>query len=676
MKTDLSGNHTMGTIHFVAFFSPDIYKEDNDKNMLIYISKKGVTHMNHKIFSFVALLALSASIVANTEVTPTFVPRSQGFDSVRKMVGVSDKVHRTDEDGTNYLNFSALLGYTRSFHAGDIARCLFGDDLCCDDSRIIVQGSSVPNREANAWFADYFYLAPDYNSYFDIKPQIKNVIVDFDLFCGLNTIMEGLYLRIHGPINWTRWNLNFEQECDIQTTGSYDAGYFDSAVMFNNQLLGTFGDYAEGQSPLNTVGTTAQPSIGVEFQGLNFAKIDSCSHSRTGFAELRFELGYDMFKNECFDAAINVQVAAPTGSRTQAEFAFDPVVGNRKHWEVGGGLYGHYGFQEMQNGNGKANLYVDLTVMHLNKTHEQRTFDLVSKPNSRYMLAQRMNAPVNYLIAGASAQTPSQQFQSVFTPVANLTTLKIPVSIAVQADLVIMLDYKYKNWNFDLGYNFWGRSGEKFGRPQNIQQCCETLCDGSRNQWSLKGDAHVFGFLQTAISGTLLAGEPIALSATECGADIHSGTNAGNAATTCTGVNTLQNCGVDNAQLASATSTGGTSVLLVFPGATNTAGNQIQTSLNPTFINCCDINLQRTRGISNKVFGNINYTWADISYAPYIGIGFSAEFGKKTDCDVCVPVVNCDQQCDNTSCGSSCTECMTCSLSQWSVWAKGGISFE
>src|SRR3990172_4498565 len=116
--------------------------------------------MNHKLTSFVALLALTASIVANTEVTPTFVARSQGRDAVRKMVGVSDKVHRSDEDGRD-INFSVLLGYTRSFREGDIAHCMFGNDLCCDNSRIVIQGSDVANRSEGAWFADYFYLAPD-----------------------------------------------------------------------------------------------------------------------------------------------------------------------------------------------------------------------------------------------------------------------------------------------------------------------------------------------------------------------------------------------------------------------------------------------------------------------------------------------------------------------------------
>lgn len=633
--------------------------------------------MNQKLISFVALLALSASIVANTEVTPTFVARSQGRDAVRQLVGVSDKVHRSD--GRD-INFSVLLGYTRSFRAGDIARCLFGDDLCCDNSRIVVQGSQVANRAEGAWFADYFYLAPDYNSYFDIKPRIQNVIVDLDLYCGLNSILDGLYLRIHGPLNWTRWSLNFVEECDIQSTGSYDAGYFDNDVMLNNQLLQSFGEYANGGSPINSSGFTTGGAVSaVQFEGLNYAKINSCEHSRTGFADLRLELGYDVFKNSCFDLTLNVQVAAPTGSRSQAEYAFDPVVGNRNHWEVGGGAYAHYGFYENETGDSRADFYVDLSITHLNRANEQRTFDLCNKPNSRYMLAERMGNPVQFLQASTANVTPSAQFQSIFTPVANLTTLTIPVSIAVQADLVLMVDYKYKDWNFDLGYNFWGRSAEKFGNAQEIPQCCETLCNGSRDQWALKGDAHVFGFA-AATSTPFTAGDAIPLSATECGADIHGGTNAGYSGTNCTtGISTLRNCGVDNAQPATAfaASSGNRVNLLHAPGLADTAGNVVQTSLNPKFINCCDINLQRTRGISNKIFANINYTWEKETWAPYAGIGFSGEFGKKADCDMCPPVVNCDQDCDNTSCcNTSCSSALTSSLSQWSIWLKGGLTFE
>src|SRR5579872_112743 len=251
--------------------------------------------MNRKLL---LLVSLATSSLSAELVTPTYVVRSQGSDAARKLAGVSDKVHLYDIG--RYVNFAATLEYSRSFAPHKIARSLFGDDIA-DCNKILIQGSAVAERDAKAWFADYFYLAPDYNSYFSVTPRIYNVMADLDLFVGFDDVVDGLYLRIHGPITQTNWNLDFEEQCDIETTGSFSAGYFDHSVMFNNQLLNTFGQFAQGQTPLNTVGTTgstAQPTIGIQFIPLHYAKIDTCSHSRTGFADLRMELGWDFAQND------------------------------------------------------------------------------------------------------------------------------------------------------------------------------------------------------------------------------------------------------------------------------------------------------------------------------------------------------------------------------------------
>lgn len=636
--------------------------------------------MNKKLL---LLVSLATSPLCADLVSPTYVVRSQGSDAARKLAGVSDKVHLYDSN--RYVNFSATLEYSRSFDQSKIAHSLFGNDVI-DCGTILVQGSAITGdeRNAKAWFADYFYLAPDYNASFCITPRISNTLADLDLYVGFDDIVQGLYLRLHGPITHTNWNLNFEESCDIETTGSYNFGYFDSDIMFNNQLLQSFGEFAQGQTPFNTTGaTTAQPVLGVQFLPLQYAKIDSCSHSRTGFAELRMELGWDFAQNDDYHFGLNVQVAAPTGNRTRATLAFDPTIGNRNHWETGAGLSAHYTFWRAQGEEKHAGFYIDASVTHMNNAREQRTFDLCGRPNSRYMLAMKMNTPVAFLladetsIAATNAVTPNSQFQGLFSPVANLTTLDVYVRSGVQADLAVMFNYSGENVSFDFGYNFWARTPEKFSHV-DVDSCCPSLCNGNRNQWALKGDAHVYGFTGDN-SGTLVSDEAVALSATQCGATIHGGTNA-TVTSGCTGVSTNQNCGVDNAQYAFASQGGDTAVPLLFaPNIDITEGNQVKTSLEPNFINCCDINLQTTRGLSNKIFAHISYTWDKESWTPYVGIGGFAEFGKNSsDCNPCdAPVVpDCTSACDDTSCCTPCcTDSLDLSLSQWGVWIKGGITF-
>ncbi len=654
--------------------------------------------MNHKSLSALILLGAMGSVYADRDVTPTIINRSQGRDAALKVAGLSEKVHLYNEG--NYINLDGTVAFGRSFRAQRLAECLFGDDLINCQS-IKIQGSDVANRDPKAWLADYFYLPPDYDSDFSIDPRVQTALLNLDLYVGLDELLEGLYFRIHGPITWSRWDINFNELCDQNFTGSFREGYFTWDGMDNDQLLKTFGDYASGKSPLNTSGFqtdgsfTNQLDIGVSFETLNFAKIERCSRSRTGFAEVRFELGYDFFQSDDYHLGLNVQVAAPSGSRRMAEFAFDPTIGNGNHWEVGAGVSAHYILWRAQAEDKFAGFYLDASITHINNGKEERTFDLCGRPNSRYMLAEKMGNPVNFLRAGdttglsgttASTTVPNAQFKGIFTPVANLTTVDVNVRATIQADVAAMINYTTNSWGFDVGYNFWIRSCEKISLPRRpTSECCPNLCTTEKDMWALKGDAAVFGFM-SAVSGNTAIGqlnvnEPVPLSATQCGSTIHKGTNADADITDCLGVDSLQNCGVDNPKFAYGRGTssagGNDDQLLVHSTNTTIASDAIKTSLDPKFINCCDINFQRTRGLSHKVFVNANYTWDFDNWSPYFGIGGAVEFAGRTSNDNCqVTTPDCSVACDTSSCCTTdCSCCLTCSLSQWQIWLKGGINF-
>lgn len=639
---------------------------------------------SQKVISLLLLLC-AAPVLADRGVTPTIVARSQGRNAVDKVAGLTNKVNLFDEG--KYVNVDATVGYNQTFRSNKLAQCLFGDDIV-DCNSILVQGTEVSNRNAKAWLADYFYLAPDYDSSFSIKPRIQNFLADLQLYVGLDNVLEGLYFRAHGPITHSRWNLNFYEPCDVVASGSFVEGYFNIQGMNNDALLDTMGDFLRGESPINTAGQQdSSDNIilpnGVQFDGLNYAKIDRCARSRTGFADLRMELGYNFFQSDKGHFGLNVQVAAPSGSRRMAQFAFDPVIGNGNHWEVGGGLSAHYTFWRGQNEDRSAGFYLDASLTHINNGREQRTFDLNSRPNSRYMLAEKMGRPVAYLGAstdasadpGTNVVTPIAQFQGRFAPVANLTTIDVNVRASIQADIVAMFNYSSRNWALDLGYNFWARSCEKISPVKGqTDDCCENLCTSPIDSWALKGDASVFGF-QAVTSAPVTANDAIALSATQCGATIHKGTNADADVSDCTD-NAKQNCGVDNAEFAYGNGNRRLIHTTSTEGGFNVASEHIKTSLQPLFINCCDIDLKRTRGVSHKIFFNANYTWELDGWVPYIGLGASAEFGKHSSDSCCqVDEIDCSTSCDPSACCDTKSSCLDCALSQWAVWAKGGINF-
>src|SRR5207249_5379147 len=121
---------------------------------------------------------------------------------------------------------------------------------------------------------------------------------------------------------------------------------------------------------------------------------DNCSDdfhsSKTGFAELRGEFGWNYIR-ENYHVGLNIQAAAPTGSRPNARFLFENQVGNGKHWELGGGFMAGYTFWCCEDIDRSLTFTFEADVTHLFNAKQRRTFDLTGKPLSRYMLAEQFN---------------------------------------------------------------------------------------------------------------------------------------------------------------------------------------------------------------------------------------------------------------------------------------------
>ncbi len=628
-----------------------------------------------KLFTITALLS-SLAIQAHSGVSPTLAYRSQGFHSDRQRdVGQVNHTHLFDMEGW-YGTFDAGLGYMRSFNAEDIARCLFGCDLICNsdcNNTIKVQGSGVANRDAKAWLADYFYLNCEYDGCFSFRPRIQNIVVDLDFYLGLDDWVDGAYFRVYGPITYTKWETRFcVSDPSNVSTDSCSTGYFTSSG--DEVLLKSLTSYFSGCAPT--------PVSDVTFKGLKYAKMPACDETKVGLAELRAELGWNFFQDTDYHIGAGLHIAAPAGNKRKAEYVMHPVVGNGNHWELGATAHGHYRFWKSDDESQHVGFYFDALVTHLFKASEQRTFDLCGKNNSRYMLASQFTRTitngtnglagiVNAGIAGTQIDAFAQ-FNNVYAPVANLTTADVKVYAAAQVDVSAMFNYTRGSFSWDVGYNFWGRTCEKIECPNECDSCnADSIFNtANANKWGLKGDARMFGY--AAAAGTIVSQDAtVPLSATQSNATIHAGTNFGTVDATLTDVS-MQNGGVDNSLFA-ITDTGGDVRVIHTPiaqGGVNENSNQIKTSIQPVFITSSDVSFARTKGISNKIFTHLSYSWEKDNWIPFIGLGGSAEFGHNDCCNEC----STSTSCCTGGCETDC--CHYCSLSQWSIWIKGGLAFD
>ncbi|HRN77912.1 MAG TPA: hypothetical protein PLU71_01620 [Candidatus Dependentiae bacterium] len=592
-------------------------------------------------------------------VTPKYTIRSQGTNAVRRMIDSVGNMNLYDMDKLNGT-MALTLEYTQSFNNDKIAECLFG--TC--DCNIKVQGSNVDGRDANALLADYFYLPTDYDGSFSVDPKIQNFMADFFFYFGLDEWAQGLYFWVQFPVTWTKWNLNFCDRVNDAGTNDHAEGYFTPNVLPRSELLGSFKEYIQGNTP-GTITQTASTqdtdtAVATVFNALGCAKICGCGEtSKTTVSEVRFALGWNFLLDEDYHLGLNIQASAPTGNDVSPTFLFAAQNGNDKHWELGAGLGAHFIIWRSEDEEKHFGFYLDANVTHMFKNSQCRCFDLCGKPLSRYMLAEKLAAAsaTDNLSGGATDETAvaaDYQFAQEFAPVANLTNFKVDVSVAVNADIVAMFNYTCNAWNFDFGYNFWGRSCEKI----RLDCDCTTFAE---NTWALKGDSQVYGYFDVA-DAPFAVNDFIALSATQSQATINAGTNGGTP--------TL-NPNVDNAQLAF----GGPTPVVIDAARADVLG-QTNTSIQPVFIKQSDINFARTKGISNKVFANLGYTWVDREdWIPYLSVGFEAEFGSNSSCDCADECCNDCGDCGD--CGDCDTNgnCLKCSLSQWGVFVKGGLSF-
>ena len=359
--------------------------------------------------------------------SPFFSPRSQSVDAIRNRIAWYPYIHRPDAQGL-YVTMKVTPEFRKSYHANRIAQALFGTD------KLFVSGSLIDSRDPNALLADYFGLSPEFQSIVCLNPEIKNVIFTFSTYFGFDEWVPGLFLAVHAPATWAKWDFQLQESVLTTGTGTpYPPLYMaEEAVTapylsFTNAMRGnkTFGDVS---------------------QGLQFGKICG-AQSKGGMSDLLVILGYDLVSKERAYASLNLRLAAPTGNRPTNKFFFEPIIGNGKHWEFGAGFSGRVLLWEA-DGVQELNLFADLNFTHLFKTRQVRSFDFCQNGfGSRFILLKEFDSAGDYT--------------GTILPAINVTSLACDVQVGIQFELLAMFGYTHRGFEFDFGYNGWVRSHER-----------------------------------------------------------------------------------------------------------------------------------------------------------------------------------------------------------------------
>jgi hypothetical protein len=241
--------------------------------------------------------------------------------------------------------------------------------------------------------------------------------IRFDYYQNLDKILKGLYMYFNLPVVEVENHLNINA-----VEGSTHANiikFFDGS--FEN---------------VTTDNLTAK---------LTHAKIAG-HHDETGVADIDIALGYKFLNKEKYAAGLAIAFTIPTGNEADGVWAFESLVGNDKHWALGGDLWATGRVWGDHNENIKLNLKMKYRYLFENSEH--RTFGLKGYDFGQYTLL----APIT-----ADGKTIKD---AKLVPAANITTLHCDVTPGSQFDGILSFAYNNGGFSFDLGYNLYFRECE------------------------------------------------------------------------------------------------------------------------------------------------------------------------------------------------------------------------
>ncbi len=536
-----------------------------------------------------------------------YVPRSQGANTARELVGWEEFIYRCTP-GCNYITTGHTLSYTQSFKPNEIAQYFF------TKSTIDFTGSQVQDAEScGGLLADYFGLSPYFKGSLKVNPTIQNIIFDNQVFVGLDSYLCGAYARIHAPLVYTRWDLN---ACQTENDNLQDCAPFPPCYMSGDTAESTC-NILEALSGNYLFGDMQQP--------WEFGRFSPCAQTKVRLADIDLILGWSYYLNPISHFSGYLQVVAPTGNKPNSEFIFEPIIGNGKHWEAGGGISGHLVLWSKDCDQSLA-MYIEGNVTHMFANTQCRSFDFCSNgPLSRYSLLKEFKL-----------QDSGYEYTGNLINAINFTTRSADVSVSVKGDVSAKLAYRSDCWNVDVGYNFYGKT----------EECIKLKCQEQPDDifYALKGTSDVCA-LEYMVTDTL----PEEFGQLQKKLPIDSTQST---STICSAGQT------DNQEYVKPTNNND----IVVTSFSNQSGPieapgviLATTSAEPKFVTADDLNLESGAAGPNathKVFALFGYSPVNFcrNYVPYIGFGGEFE----------VNALACNER---------------TSLNQWGIWLKGGMAF-
>jgi len=605
----------------------------------------------------------------------TFIPRSQGDNTARELVGWQRQLFICYD--ANYAAIASAIEYTRSFDTECIAQHLFTTP-CLTFSGSTFETSCTPGegtsstRNPRDIVADYFGLPTDFTGTLSIKPLIENTIIDINIYCGLQDSGPGLFLWVNAPIVHTRWTLGLD-ECVACQPKFRGCTQFPGCYMYSGSntplqdpkcptcptdprtpptcSTTNTSESCPVNSNLNVPRTLRNANcttqnlrealsgnftFGDMTEPWKFGRFSFCPLSKTGLADIDIMMGWNMLQNDYTHFGVFAVTVMPTGKRPKAHYIFEPLIGDGKHWKLGGGASAHVSLYPIEETCFNMGIYFYGRAVHVFDTDQIRSFDFKPQAISSSHILTRYTLLKEFNTAG--------EYNGTMINAINFATRNCTVKVGLLADVSLKAFVAIRGWEFDLGYNFYFRDAEKV--------CIKTECPCAI-------DSRIFGFkgLEGVCCTSYIAANSDGTVIVRAANSVNQPLNA-----------TVPDVTMFNPQLPQSAPT----LELAVPSTTletvclswnskqleedtpfelMTTANCFIGASNASIPNVTCALLDPSSAAqgemkTHKVFGHLGYTF-DSCYTPFVGIGAEGEFDA----------------CNNHA------------LQQWGIWIKAGASF-
>lgn len=253
----------------------------------------------------------------------------------------------------------------------------------------------------------------------DPRQEVYGARLDYHQ--DLRKLLKGLYLHAELPVVHVENNVRLNVNSTDAAAAAQVVAYFAGDVV--NQAGGA----------------NAQDA-------LKYAKVNG-KQSETGVADIDLSLGYNFVHTKKYSAGVAVALTVPTGNEAKGVYLFEPIVGNGKHFGLGGDL--HAGATVWSSGERDVRLCGALKYRYLFENKAVRTLGLKDRKFGQYHLLGKNG--VDSLV-----------------PAANVTTMSVDVTPGSQLEGAVSVAYNHGNFNFHLGYDMYFREAESLTRKGTL----------------------------------------------------------------------------------------------------------------------------------------------------------------------------------------------------------------